>query len=245
MPLPPEDPPAGVPDWVLTYGDMMSLLLCFFILLAAMSEMKTDDKTHAIIASIMEQFADEEQLEAFRANSMKEGQAYDSVKHKDPSNRKRAETGGRGSPGSKRKVETIRDGNRTTIGGSLLFEPGGATLSSEAKEQLRLVADSIKGKRHMIEVKGYEPPAAAVGVDPARDPMDLAFARARAVIDFLTAECGLRRDLIRACVAAPVESTALPWVEGSEAPYDRVTVSTTEATRRDYERAHLPAGASP
>ncbi len=25
----------GIPEWVLTYGDLMSLLLCFFILLSA------------------------------------------------------------------------------------------------------------------------------------------------------------------------------------------------------------------
>ena len=34
-----EDERSSVPDWVLTYGDMMSLLLCFFILLG-MAEIK-------------------------------------------------------------------------------------------------------------------------------------------------------------------------------------------------------------
>ena len=31
----PEAP--GVPEWVVTYGDMMTLLLCFFVLLQAFS----------------------------------------------------------------------------------------------------------------------------------------------------------------------------------------------------------------
>ena len=35
-------PPPGVPEWVVTYGDLMSLLLCFFILLAAFSEIKQE-----------------------------------------------------------------------------------------------------------------------------------------------------------------------------------------------------------
>jgi chemotaxis protein MotB len=35
---PREEPPQeGVPEWMLTYGDMMSLMLCFFVLLAAFS----------------------------------------------------------------------------------------------------------------------------------------------------------------------------------------------------------------
>ena len=36
-------PPAGTPAWLLTYGDLMSLLLCFFILLAALSQLKVQD----------------------------------------------------------------------------------------------------------------------------------------------------------------------------------------------------------
>ena len=32
----------GVPEWVVTFGDMMSLLLCFFILLQMFSELKKD-----------------------------------------------------------------------------------------------------------------------------------------------------------------------------------------------------------
>ena len=33
-----EDPPAGVPEWLVTFGDMMSLLLTFFIMLVSLSE---------------------------------------------------------------------------------------------------------------------------------------------------------------------------------------------------------------
>jgi len=29
----------GAPDWVVTFGDLMSLLLCFFVLLLSFSEM--------------------------------------------------------------------------------------------------------------------------------------------------------------------------------------------------------------
>ena len=38
-----QDTPAeGAPEWALTFGDMMSLLLCFFILMFSMSEIKLD-----------------------------------------------------------------------------------------------------------------------------------------------------------------------------------------------------------
>ena len=37
-----EEPSAGVPEWVVTFGDMMSLLLTFFIMLVSMSEIRQD-----------------------------------------------------------------------------------------------------------------------------------------------------------------------------------------------------------
>jgi len=34
-----EECPAGAPAWVMTFADLMSLLMCFFVLLLSFSEM--------------------------------------------------------------------------------------------------------------------------------------------------------------------------------------------------------------
>ena len=44
-----DDGPPGVPEWVVTYGDMMSLLLTFFIMLVSLSEVVADQKYRAIL----------------------------------------------------------------------------------------------------------------------------------------------------------------------------------------------------
>ena len=46
----------GAPDWMVTYGDMMTLLLCFFVILLSMSEMKKDKKFHEVMDSIRAAF---------------------------------------------------------------------------------------------------------------------------------------------------------------------------------------------
>ena len=51
-----EDDPPGVPEWVVTYGDMMSLLLTFFIMLVSMSELKDEGKNRAALNSMKEVF---------------------------------------------------------------------------------------------------------------------------------------------------------------------------------------------
>ncbi|MDE6319514.1 MAG: chemotaxis protein, partial [Lachnospiraceae bacterium] len=45
-----EDPPKGSPAWMATFSDLMNLLLCFFVLLFAMSNVD-EAKQEAIVAS--------------------------------------------------------------------------------------------------------------------------------------------------------------------------------------------------
>ena len=40
--------PAGLPGWLQTFGDLMSLLLCFFVLLLSFSTMKIEDFEKAV-----------------------------------------------------------------------------------------------------------------------------------------------------------------------------------------------------
>ena len=49
-------PAPGVPEWVVTFGDMMSLLLCFFILLQMFSELKKDREYQRVVTAIKEAF---------------------------------------------------------------------------------------------------------------------------------------------------------------------------------------------
>ena len=46
----------GIPEWVVTFGDMMSLLLCFFILMQMFSEIKKDQEYQRVITAIKEAF---------------------------------------------------------------------------------------------------------------------------------------------------------------------------------------------
>ena len=39
-----DDGGGGIPEWVVTFGDMMSLLLTFFIMLVSLSEIKEEQK---------------------------------------------------------------------------------------------------------------------------------------------------------------------------------------------------------
>ena len=44
----------GIPEWVVTFGDMMSLLLTFFIMLVSLSEVVADQKYRAILDALQQ-----------------------------------------------------------------------------------------------------------------------------------------------------------------------------------------------
>lgn len=50
----PEEPPAGLPGWLATYSDMVTLLLTFFVMLMAMANFEDSAKVSAVVESIKE-----------------------------------------------------------------------------------------------------------------------------------------------------------------------------------------------
>ena len=55
-----EDDAGGIPEWVVTFGDMMSLLLTFFIMLVSLSEIKQEEIFQAMVESIQRKFGYED-----------------------------------------------------------------------------------------------------------------------------------------------------------------------------------------
>ncbi len=54
----------GIPEWVVTFGDMMSLLLTFFIMLVSLSEIKEEETYQALVDSMQRQFGYARTLDA-------------------------------------------------------------------------------------------------------------------------------------------------------------------------------------
>ena len=59
-----DDEEVGIPEWVVTFGDMMSLLLTFFIMLVSMSEIKEEEKYQAMVDSMRKQFGHDLSMES-------------------------------------------------------------------------------------------------------------------------------------------------------------------------------------
>ena len=232
-------PPAGAPEWVMTYGDLMSLLLTFFILLVAISEIKQDDRYQQIVESVHEAFGmnggggvmpmdevpnDLSIIEKIEMLAAKNSQSRNPSHAEDP-----------GADGREQKVVTIREGKKIQVGGRIIFEPDSAVLSDRAKGQLEQIADLLRGENNKIEVRGH---VAAGEMGDDTDAMwDLSMQRAKAAMFYLTSEAaGIRSERVRIMANADFEPIKQRAYDAQAAEQNRrVEVIVSEALVQDYQ----------
>ncbi len=192
-----EEGGGDIPEWVVTFGDMMSLLLCFFILLAAFSELKKEDEYQRVITAVQEAFGYSGGVGVMPTDdppmrSMVE--LLENVAAQMSKESKVSQAKDRGISGKQTKVTRVHDGLMFTIGGSLTFEPGSTELKSDAKDELLKIANLVRGRNNKIGVRGHAARKILPKDSPYRDLMDLSYYRAKAIAEFLITEGGLRPE---------------------------------------------------
>jgi len=243
-------PPQGAPDWVLTYGDLMSLMLCFFVLLAAFANFDTPNpKLEDVLQSIRSVFG-------IRGHSgVMANPGFDfSVLLKELEKavrraqlEKRSTTDIKGVAGRYANVRKIRDGAEITMGGPVVFRQFSAELLPEAAAMVDGIAATLAGHLNRIEVRGHATAEPLPPDSPFKDPMDLSIARARAVAHRLIAGGVIPRTL--RLVGAGASEPFVPRPQNPEqvAANRRVEIVVRESVVADYDgqgAASQPASVS-
>jgi len=194
-----EEPEPGIPEWVVTFGDMMSLLLTFFIMLVSRSEIKEEERFAAMLESMRRQFGHDSTTASITPGESQQGStAVPHIAIQGRSRRKHLMKGGsdvQAVTGSQTRVQSIRQGQNSTTGGKVLFPEDSVVLSERAKANLNMIAKQLAGKPQKLEIRGH---ASRKPVDPNlhADHWQLAFERCRAVMEYLVAQ-GIDPNRIR------------------------------------------------
>jgi len=238
-----QHPPQGAPAWVLTYGDMMSLLLCFFILLAAMSEVRKGNEFAKALQSIQQAFGFEiaggvvassaplpvdggsasliEQLRRLRRLPTSQNTDGDSTAEETPK-------------GASYRVTNVREGIQVVIGGGITFDGFSADLKPEAEDLVAQIGDKVRGYNTKINVRGHATPETPPPASPYPTPRDLSYARARAVAEVLERN-GVRPERLRVIACGDTEPLARDaYTEERLAANRRVEIVVTEALADEY-----------
>lgn len=184
-----EDPPIGIPEWVVTFGDMMSLLLTFFIMLVSMSEIKEDEKYQAMVESIEKRFGHELSIASLSpGDSRPRDSQYQVLSTTGRAKKKDTHKGGaptKAPVGEEPRVRIVRPGSATAIGTVLFFANESQELSSENQTILDAQMAEMAGKPQKIEIRGHTSQSLALQGTPPSAAMDLSYRRCRAVMQYL------------------------------------------------------------
>ncbi|HUY90285.1 MAG TPA: flagellar motor protein MotB [Pirellulales bacterium] len=204
-----EDPPAGVPDWVVTFGDMMSLLLTFFILLFSMSEIRSNEKIKELMGSMQRTFgrhpAPVSPLPVgVVRSSARQAPAAPQGKEK---KRTRARSGldnSKVAVGEDPLARSVRQGTYTIVGRAILFPESSATLSDDARIQLDEAALLLAGKPNKIAVRGHTSRKPLPDGSRFHSDWELAFARCNRAAEYLVSK-GIERERLELDVVGASE----------------------------------------
>lgn len=222
----------------MTFSDLMSLLLTFFILLVSMSEIKKGERLDRVLGSVRQAFGGEPARPGTMPNLQPPvvNAIFEQLKAIEPILAKTAEGDGEeeGIDGGKWRVTDIRKGVKVEIGGGIAFERFSALLMPEGQKLVEMAADTIKGRHLKITVRGHATNEPLPPDSPYADPMDLSFARAKAVVKELIRD-GLQPERITCVAAGDTEPLAAKaYDEARRAINRRVEVIVTEDTVQDY-----------
>ena len=237
-----EEARAGAPEWMVTFGDMMSMLLCFFVIIVSLSEMKKDERFRQVMESLRAAFGNTGELKAVISDHLEPTALLKRLQNiVIPQKLAQGDADDPGVKGKVFRVTDVREGIHVEIGGRISFVRFSATLLEESEELVARVATRTVGHNTIIKVTGHAtdeplPPDSTWG-----DQWNLSYARARAVAEVLIAN-GIRPARIRLIAAgaeAPIKRQA--YTEEERALNRRVEIVVTEATIEDYnDETYVP-----
>jgi chemotaxis protein MotB len=232
-----EEQDASVPDWVVTFSDMMSLLLTFFVMLVSMSEIKQEESL-VLIESLRRQFGPSRASLSLAPGRLPPTSAAVN-KLTSLGRARRADTMNGGDKvqaphGDYARVMAIRPSDESTVGGVIYFDEGDDTLSQKSREVLRETARAIAGKPQKIEIRGH---TSSRPLDPGssfRSHWELAHARALKAMQYLVS-LGIDPKRIRISSAAANEPVHVGYDELLRKRNARVEVLLLDSLTEDLQ----------
>lgn len=233
----------GAPEWMVTYGDTMTLLLCFFVIIVSMSEVKENERFQRVMESLRKAFGGYSgSVGALPIENIPENSLLQKLLEIEIPRLKeitRGDTEVEGIHGKKFRVTNVRDGIEVVVGGTITFPRFSAVLMGEGRELIAMTAERIRGYNTKILVRGHATREALLEDSLYADARDLSYARARAVMRELEAN-GLRTvRLIPVALGNTEPLVQQAYTEQRRALNRRVEILVTEDLIDDYAGSTL------
>ena len=159
---------AGAPAWMVTYGDLVTLLLTFFVMLLAMSEVKKDERFVDFMQAIKAAFGYVGGVRSIPPDftQIPQNVQLATLLVIPPNPHDLSQSPDEGVRGKRRRVTYIRPGKQFAVGSPVWFPPLSAALDEAQLAKIAAQAKQLEGHSTLIEVRALQPPAG--GGQPVR-----------------------------------------------------------------------------
>jgi chemotaxis protein MotB len=212
----PEEKPDGAPEWMVSFADMITIMMSFFVIMFALAsgqaaKGKRSRQQQAAVDSLQYRFGPHWQ--PFASWGLMPGDSP--VPNAGRREKQKGPTGLVSKPVGTVKVlrkEQARirvpgHGDRMVIGGIVFFDDAGTKLTDSQTAWLKVIAEELAGKPQEIEVLGHASPRPLPAGSSYPDRWDLAYARCRRTVELLA---GLKIDPARLRIGVVRDSAAPP-----------------------------------
>ncbi|MBG80492.1 MAG: hypothetical protein CMJ39_07280 [Phycisphaerae bacterium] len=222
----------GSPAWIVTFADMMALLLCFFILLQMFSELKRDREYQRVVSAVKAAFGFTGQVGIMPTEDvplLSMVQALDTVtSRRDEVEPNRSHIEDPGASGPRPRVRNVREGLQFTVGGPAMFGGGSAELTAEGVQVIEELVPLLAGRRNRIVLRGHAANKYLPPNSPWQNLDELSYHRAVAVRRILV-DAGIEDRFLRLEAVGtrePINPKA--YREAELADHRRVDIVLTE-----------------
>ena len=188
--------PECMPEWLATFGDLMSLLLCFFVLLLSMSTMDAKKVKEAIgsLAGAMSVLEGGTQTEVSRnriqlATPIQKTDETAQTVNKLSNAITEFKQFTQGGKGPSIVLQEGEEGFFIRLPADITFKPGSAQIYDEDSllflKRISLIIKNYLPKDVEIQVKGYTDSMPPPKTSPYKDNWELSVARALSVVKIL------------------------------------------------------------
>lgn len=210
MAAPVEIPEEGLPEWIMSYADMITILMAFFVVMYSMAPTgEATERQEEVMKSLREQFGPKwSGMMALGPGPYVQIDSplgkLETAGSREKGNNKRGVGSKKLRPIENRQPASLRPGSQPSVGGTIYFDDDSTQISPSQQKALAGAIREIGGKALRVEVRGHTSRRLPGDASKYRDNWDLAYERARNVMDYLV-KSGIDPKRIRLAVAADNE----------------------------------------